>query len=267
MSVGLTSGSLNKSDTTGYDDVASTNPNTVIDARGESIPHPVCKGTACHHKGMMVAVVVMMTSFIFGSCQEEKEHTAPPIYPRDSVAIMTTFGINTLISDSGVIKYRIVAERWEVNENINPPRWIFDKGIFLEQFDEKFHIQAYIQSDTAYYFEKMKIWELRGRVNILTKTGVHFTSEQLFWDENKHELYSSVPSRLVTPDRTLEGTYFRSDERMTRYTVSNSKGSFEKSDLNDNNDTLSTAPDTIKERIRPQALPQRKPHNNISTGR
>lgn len=205
-----------------------------------------------------MVVILTAVAMMFASCHEEKEHTAPPIYPRDSVAIMTTFGVNTLISDSGVIKYRIVTERWEVNENINPPRWIFDKGIFLEQFDEKFHIQAYIQSDTAYYFDKMKIWELRGRVNILTKAGVHFTSEQLYWDENKHELYSYVPSRLVTPDRTLEGTYFRSDERMTHYTVSNSKGSFEKSDIDNESDTLTTAPDTVKEKLRPQALPQRK---------
>ena len=35
----------------------------------------------------------------------------------------------------------------------------------------------------------------------------------------------------VTPERTLEGTYFRSDEHMTHYTVSNSKGSFVRSDM------------------------------------
>ncbi|MEE0337247.1 MAG: LPS export ABC transporter periplasmic protein LptC, partial [Prevotella sp.] len=79
------------------------------------------------------------------SCQEQKEHTASAIHDRDSVAMMTSFGVNTLISDSGVMKYRIITERWEVNEKRNPSRWIFDKGLFLEQFDEKFHVQSYIQ--------------------------------------------------------------------------------------------------------------------------
>ena len=41
------------------------------------------------------------------SCTEEREHTAPAIHDRDSVAMMTSYGVNTLISDSGVIKYRI----------------------------------------------------------------------------------------------------------------------------------------------------------------
>ena len=172
--------------------------------------------------------------------------------------MMTSFGVNTLISDSGVLKYRIVTERWEVNDKRNPSRWIFDKGLFLEQFDEKFHVQSYIQCDTAYYFDQNKLWELRSRVRVLTKDGLKFSSERLYWDEDKHELYSDVYSRLVTPERTLEGSYFRSDERMTKYFVSNSKGSFERSDFSSDRDTITSAPDTVKAKVRPQTMPQRK---------
>ena len=50
---------------------------------------------------------------------------------------------------------------------------------------------------------------------------------------------------MITPERTLEGTYFRSDERMTRYEVSNSKGSFEKEDME--NETTTTAADTASQ--------------------
>lgn len=195
------------------------------------------------------------------SCQEAVEHTAPAIHDRDSVATMTSHGVNTLISDSGIIKYRIVTERWEVNQNRNPSRWIFDKGLFLEQFDEKFHVQAYIQCDTAYYFDKQRLWELRSRVRILTKDGLRFASQQLFWDEAKHELYSHVFSRLITPERTLQGTYFRSDEQMAHYTVSNSRGSFERSDFDGNSTTQSdsaqAAQDSILMNQRSRALPVR----------
>ncbi|NPD91273.1 LPS export ABC transporter periplasmic protein LptC [Xylanibacter muris] len=165
------------------------------------------------------------------SCEEGREHIAPAIRERDSVSMMISYGVNTLISDSGVIKYRIVSERWDVNTVRNPPRWTFIKGIFLEQFDEKFHVKAYIQADTAWYYDQQKLWELRGRVSMRNVNGLIFKSEELFWDGMKHELYSYKFSRLVTPERTLQGTYFRSDESMTHYTVSNSKGSFVKSDM------------------------------------
>ena len=195
------------------------------------------------------------------ACSSEKEHTAPAIYERDSVAMMTSYGVSTLISDSGVMKYRIVAERWEVNVVRRPSRWIFNKGIFLEQYDKKFHIEAYIQADTAYYYDERKLWELRGRVSIRTKDNLRFRSEELFWDQQAHEMYSHTFSRLVTPEREMEGTYFRSDEQMRHYIVTNSKGSFERGDSgfgNSAGDSILSAPDTTKAKLRNPTTPTRK---------
>ena len=55
-----------------------------------------------------IGLVLFTASYAMVSCSEEREHTAPAIHDRDSVPVMTTYGVNTLISDSGVIKYRIV---------------------------------------------------------------------------------------------------------------------------------------------------------------
>jgi hypothetical protein len=156
--------------------------------------------------------------------------------------MMVSYGVNTLISDSGVIKYRIISERWEVNTVKNPSRWIFEKGIFMEQYDKTFHVEGYIQADTAWYYDQLKLWELRGRVTIRNVNGLVFRSEELFWDGIKHEFYSHQFSRLVTPERTLEGTYFRSDEQMMHYEVSNSVGSFVTDDMEgEDNSTPPTA--------------------------
>lgn len=198
---------------------------------------------------MRALVLAAMTMAVF-SCSEEVEHTAPAIHDRDSVSMMTSYGVNTLISDSGVIKYKIVTERWDVNTVRQPSRWTFICGIFLEQFDEKFNIQAYIQADTAWYYDQLKLWELRGRVRVRNVNGLRFTSEELFWDGIKHEFYSNKFSRVVSPERTLQGTYFRSDERMIKYTVSNSKGSFVKPDDN--------APSTASQGTAPGTAPGTK---------
>lgn len=193
------------------------------------------------------------------ACQEQHEHTAPAVNPRDSVSMMVSYGVNTLVSDSGMMKYRIVAECWEVNQAKNPSRWIFEKGLFLEQFDEKFHVEAYVQCDTAYYFDQQKLWKLRGRVYVRTIDGLRFSSEELYWDQAKHELYSYVYSRLVTPDREMEGTYFRSDERMMHYTITNSKGSFVKGEMGESEgDSILSAPDTVKAKKRLPTTPAPK---------
>lgn len=200
------------------------------------------------------------------SCSENKAHIAPGVYDRDSVSMMKSFGVNTLISDSGVMKYRIVAEEWEVNTVRDPSRWIFNKGLFMEQFDETFHIEAYVQSDTAFYYDGKHLWELRGNVRVRTVDGLRFASEELFWDQNTHEFYSHMFSRLITPERTMQGSYFRSDEQMNRYTVTNSKGSFESADFSkkDEPEQTATQENTDSNNVAPvkrqQTAPMKKTH-------
>ena len=182
-------------------------------------------------KPYKTVAILMLLSWLFFACSEAHEHIAPAVNPEDSVSMMTSYGVNTLISDSGVIKYRVVAERWEVNIARQPSRWEFMKGVFFEQFDEQFHVQGYIQADTAWYYDQIKLWKLRGRVSIRNVEGLIYKSEELFWDLQKHELYSHVFSRVITPERTIQGSYFRSDEHMEHYMVSNSKGSFLAEDM------------------------------------
>ena len=176
-----------------------------------------------HYLAFLLVAVSGFCTLLF-SCSQEHEHTALAIHDRDSVSVMTTYGVNTLISDSGVIKYRIVTEEWEVNQLRNPSRWIFNKGILLTQFDLKKHVVGYIQSDSAIYYDQLQRWVLRGRVNVLTANGLVFRSSQLTWDEREHQIWSHAYSYLKTPDKEMRGTWFKSDEQMMDYEIRNPKG-------------------------------------------
>ena len=209
---------------------------------------------------------VVLAQFVLLSCEQATEHTAAAIHERDSVSMMVSYGVNTLISDSGVIKYKIVTERWDVNTIKNPTRWTFEKGVFFEQFDQQFHVEAYVQADTAWYYDQIKLWKLRGRVRIRNTNGLIYESEELYWDGLKHELYSYVFSKVTTPERTLQGTYFRSDEHMRHYTVSNSKGSFTTEDMENDNQQQNSAPgDTTQRQSEPILRPQTTKHARTTT--
>ena len=220
----------------------------------------------CKVEGRIIAIAAF-AAMILSGCNDVQEHTAPAIRDRDSASVMTSYGVNTLISDSGVIKYKIITERWDVNTIKNPSRWTFEKGVFFEQFDEKFHVQAYVQSDTAWYYDQKKLWHLRGRVRIRNINGLIYESEELYWDGIKHELYSNVFSKVTTPERSIEGTYFLSDEQMRHYTVTNSKGSFEREDMTGDSKEEEQKPkapaDTIKQDV-PILRPQTQKHRKIT---
>ena len=125
------------------------------------------------------------------------------------------------------MRYHMVAEEWDIYNGTSrkAPTWNFYKGLLMERYDENFHIDLYIQSDTAWLHEQ-HLWELRGRVVVRNVQGDVFRTEELFWDLNKHEMWSYKYIRIVTPERELEGTEFHSNEQMTQYSVSNSLGAF-----------------------------------------
>ena len=194
------------------------------------------------------------------SCGKENKEVVDVSFDPEKSYTMKALDISTLISDSGITRYRLNTKKWLVFEKAAEPHWYFPDGVYVEKFDTLFRAEASIKADTAYYYDQQKIWKLYGRVSILTKDGLRFNSEQLTWDQNKHELSSNVFSKLVTPERTLQGSHFWSDEKMTRYYVSNSKGSFEKGDLTGGGgaaDTLSSQPDSVKNNFRQPATPVR----------
>ena len=177
------------------------------------------------HFGVMFAFLMLLLC----GCEGEQEHLAGSINEADSVAFMRSRGISTLISDSGVIRYKLVAEEWDIYTNTQPATWKFYKGLLMERFDESFHIDLYVQADTA-YLHRQRTWELRGRVVIRNIEGTLFRTEELFWDMNEHQMWSTKFMRIQTPERELQGTDFRSNEQMTDYYVSNSAGAFPVSD-------------------------------------
>lgn len=140
---------------------------------------------------------------------------------------MHSTGINTFISDSGVMRYHMVVEEWDIYNGAagEQATWKFMKGMLMERFDEKFHVDLFVQSDTA-YLHKQKLWELRGRVMVRNVKGDVFRTEELFWDLDAHEMWNHQYMHITTPERELEGTEFRSNEQMTHYSVLNSIGTF-----------------------------------------
>lgn len=175
----------------------------------------------------MVAVFLAVTMLCsFSACNGGEAHRVVAVENADSLPTLSSSGISTLISDSGIIRYKLVAEEWDIFSRTYPSKWVFNKGLYIEKFDEKLHVDASIQADTAYYYDQDRLWELRGRVFVRNLEGTTFRTRVLFWDQNKQEIYSYNNMLVVTPERELRGTEFHSNERMTQYTVSNPKGYF-----------------------------------------
>ena len=186
------------------------------------------------------SVFYLLAVLLPSACGTEAPPMGQAIEDRDSMPVMVTYGVSKLISDSGVIKYKIVSEEWAVYDRTFPPRQEFLKGIFLEQYDEKFNPTLHITADTAFCYNQ-KLWELRGRVVIRNhKKKTIFRTEELYWDMREHKVHSNKHMKIVTPDREIEGDCFVSNEEMTQYHISQSRGSIPMPKENKSNDSTKT---------------------------
>ncbi len=169
---------------------------------------------------------VAVMFLLFPACSGKGEDLAEAITARDSLPTMKTKGITTFISDSGVTRYKIVTEEWNVFDKKDPPYWAFEKGVYLEKFDSLFRIDASIKADTAYYYEKQKLWELRNNVHVRNQSGDKFDTHLLFWNENDEQVYSDRFIRIEQEDRIIMGYGFISNQQMTEYQIYNNTGIF-----------------------------------------
>jgi LPS export ABC transporter protein LptC len=163
---------------------------------------------------------------LLAACGNRQKEMGDAITERDSMAVMDTKGVTTLISDSGVTRYRINTAEWEVFDRKKPSYWAFEHGIYLEKFDSLFNVEASIKSDTAYYYDKQKLWKLIGNVDIQNVKGEKFNTELLYWDQDRHRVYSDQFIRIEQPDRIITGQGFDSNEQMTAYTIRKPEGVF-----------------------------------------
>lgn len=200
----------------------NTDDHSIKESCRSNAPHASLSFATLRFPLFTLSILLFFTLSFLPSCGH-KEHIAEAVNPNDSLPFMTSHGISNLISDSGIISYKIVAEDWFIYNE--PQKWTFLKGLFLEKFDSTFHVQWHVQSDTAYCHNN-RTWELRGRVVVLNRDGDLFETEELFWDMNDHQLWNTVFMTITKPgtDQQLQGYNFRSNEQMTDYHITNSAG-------------------------------------------
>ena len=188
--------------------------------------------------------VVML--FLFTGCSRNRQPVTDAIINRDSVPVMVTRDVSTYVSDSGVVRYKIVTDEWQVFDRLDPSRWAFEQGIYLEKFNNDLSVEAVIVADTAYYYDKQELWELRGNVHIENEQDEQFDTQLLFWNQKTKRVYSDLYIRIRQQKRIITGIGFTSNQDFTNYTIRQTQGIFPvKEEAFEPSDTLSVATDSL----------------------
>ena len=175
---------------------------------------------------IIIASAITVLAILFGACHKQEIRIEKEALPREQIAALITDSMTTLISDSGITRYRIEAPRWYIYDKTDPPYQEFPEGIYLEQFDEDLNVQASLKADYAHYDESSQIWLLKGNVHALNRKGEQFDTPELKWNQKTHRVYSDSIIHIKREKSIITGVGFDSNEEMNQYTILHPTGMF-----------------------------------------
>ncbi len=183
----------------------------------------------------------MVAILFFPSCRrKEVKLRMDAIDDRASMPVLDAQEVTTLISDSGVTRFRITSRQWLVFDKAEPSHWEFPEGIYLEQFDQMLQTTATLRSDYAYYDDQAEIWRLTGNVYATNVNGEQFETPELYWSQKDERVYSDSSITITQPPTQaaiqargdsargtiIKGIGFESNQDMTKYTIRRPTGIF-----------------------------------------
>ncbi len=175
-----------------------------------------------------LTTAIMVVVVLFGgiSCAKEEVEKIGAVKDRKASPGLAAKKITTVISDSGITRYRIFSDQWDIYDRAVEPYWDFPKGLHFERFDENLVIDANFHSNYARYYDYKKLWEFKKNVKAVNIKGEMFETDLLYWDQQQERIYTDKFIRVTQATRVITAVGFESDQSLTRYHFKNVQGIF-----------------------------------------
>jgi LPS export ABC transporter protein LptC len=175
---------------------------------------------------------------ILNSCENNIE-VINSLTNRKELPFVSANNAEGVYSDSGKVKFKMIAKEYEMYVNVDKPYTLFPKGLTVYLYDSLMQIESVINAQYAIYHQKEKLWEARNDVEAKNvKKNEQINTEEMFWDQNKAIIYSNKFTRIVNQDGVFTGEGgFIASETLSWWKLKGIKGTvnIKESDNNEKN--------------------------------
>ena len=167
-----------------------------------------------------VALFILINLHLSSCVRHDKKLAADAVDNRAAMPVLDARKVTSLISDSGVVRYRITTASWQIYDKATPAHWEFPEGVYLEKFNPvDFSVNAFLEADYAYYNKDEEIWHLVGNVHALNLEGERFDTPELWWSQKDKRVYSDTVITITKTSSIINGIGFESNQEMTKYSI------------------------------------------------
>ena len=174
---------------------------------------------------LAVALPFVGSAILLYSCKAEHKVTEEQV---NTETLMTEYSedLSIQMSENGLKSYSFSTPLMEGYAMARDPYKEFRKGVkvIMYEDDSTSRVSATLTSNYAIFYDNRKLWEAKGDVVVIQTNGRKLYTQQLFWNQATHRIYSNVDSRIIDGDEIYDCEGFESDENMTDWRYRKLKG-------------------------------------------
>src|SRR5580698_8029746 len=170
-------------------------------------------------------ILIIGAMLWLASC-ENNLNTVTLITSKDQTPLDIEDTASIVYTDSAKTKFHLTAPRIE-NYGGQDPKLIFPIGIHIDFYDDSANKNGQIDANYAVRHENTKLMEADNNVRVINRKGEKLNTEQLFWDEGKHKIFTNRFVTIKTTKQIIYGDGLVSNEDFTQYKITNISGTIQ----------------------------------------
>ncbi|HBH47267.1 MAG TPA: LPS export ABC transporter periplasmic protein LptC [Bacteroidales bacterium] len=175
-------------------------------------------------KRAMVLLFSAIALFVL-SCKNDMQKVS--VYATElNLPTQSAKNISVEYTDTGKLQLKFSTTVLEYFDKVEEPYYEFPEGVEVIFYDEFEEVKSIITANYSIYYENPQLWEARDSVvarNI--QTGEKLETEELFWDQVKKQIYSTVFTKITNEDGVYYGEKgFEAAQDLSSYRLIGSSG-------------------------------------------
>lgn len=165
-----------------------------------------------------LVVLAYVGATLICSCSTDKQAIRELIDQKNAPSVIV-YNSELIYTEMGNQKMRVYAPVTNYYQFAEEPYTKFDEGIEVNTFDDSLKIESKLTANFAQFFEKNELWLARNNVVAQNRKGDVLYTEELYWDQKTHTIYSDVIVRIKTSNGNVYGKGLISDDSFENWEV------------------------------------------------
>ncbi len=161
--------------------------------------------------------------FIVLACENDME-TIRSFSPEEKMPLQTQYNSEIVYTDSGRVQIKIFSPEVNNYPNVEKPYLEMPDGLHVLFYDSEGNVESELSAGYATYYIEDRLWEVRDSVVVVNKLGEVLNTEQLFWDENRHLIYSEKFVKITRTNEIIMGEGLEANQNLTKWKITTIQG-------------------------------------------